>query len=83
MKTVDKGRFGPWEPMQGARGRAEAIQNEQSVAPSNDKNNANYRAAIRNPSKVKPAQIRRARQAARRGLTYGSNPDTADKASPF
>lgn len=83
MKTKETGRYGPWEPMQGARGRAEAIQNEQSVAPSNDRLNSNYRAAIRNPAKVKPSQIRRSRQAARRGLTYGSNPDTADKASPF
>ena len=83
MKTTDRGRWGPWEPMQGARGRAEAIQNEQSMAQSEDKRNASYRAAVRNPGRVKPAQLRRARQAARKGLTYGSNPDTADKASPF
>jgi len=83
MKTVERGRYGPWEPMQGARGRAEAIQTENSVAPSADKANAAYKRSIRNPSAVKPSQMRRARNAARRGLTYGSNPDTADKASPF
>jgi hypothetical protein len=83
MKTKDKGRFGPWEPMQGARGRAEAIQRENSVAQSADRRNANYRKAIRDPAAVKPAQMRRARSAARKGLTYGSNPDTPDKSSPF
>ena len=83
MKTVDNGRYGPWEAMQGARGRAEAIQREQSVAQSADRRNASYKKAIRNPGHVKPEQIRRSRNAARRGLTMGSNPDTADKASPF
>jgi len=83
MKTVERGRYGPWEPMQGARGRAEAIQKENSVAQSADKRNASYRKAIRNPSKVKPEQMRRARNAARRGLTMGSNPDTPDRSSPF
>ena len=83
MKTVERGRYGPWEPMQGARGRAEAIQKEQSVAQSADRRNASYKKAIRNPGHVKPEQMRRSRNAARRGLTMGSNPDTADKASPF
>lgn len=83
MKSVDKGRYGPWEPMQGARGRAEAIQQENSVAQSADRRNANYRKAVRNPSAVKPDQIRRSRNAARRGLTMGSNPDTPDRSSPF
>jgi len=83
MKTVDKGRYGPWEPMQGARGRAEAIQKENSVAQSADKRHSAYKKAIRDPAYVKPEQIRRSRNAARRGLTKGSNPDTADKASPF
>ena len=79
MKTVDKGRFGPWEPMQGARGRAEAIQTEQSVAPSVDKQNRDYRKAVRNPSSVKPAQLKRARNMARRGLAAGSSPYGADR----
>ena len=83
MKTKDDGRWGPWEPMQGARGRAEAIQKENSVAQSADRRHSAYKKAIANPGKVKPEQIRRSRNAARRGLTMGSNPDTADKASPF
>jgi len=83
MKTVDSGRFGPWEPMQGARGRAEAIQKENSVAQSADRRNASYKKAIRNPAHVKPEQLRRSRNAARRGLVMGSSPDTPDKSSPF
>lgn len=83
MKTLDKGRYGPWEPMQGARGRAEAIQQANSVAPSADRRNANYRDAVRNPTRTKPEQLKRARNAARRGLTMGSNPDTPDRSSPF
>lgn len=83
MKTKETGRYGPWEPMQGARGRAEAIQQENSVAPSADRKNANYRKAVRNPAHVKPEQLKRARNAARRGLTMGSNPDTPDRSSPF
>jgi hypothetical protein len=79
MKTVDKGRYGPWEPMQGARGRAEAIQSEASVAPSADKQNRNYREAVRNPTKVKPAQLKRARNMARRGLSAGSSPYGPDR----
>lgn len=83
MKSVDKGRYGPWEPMQGARGRAEAIQQENSVAPSADRQSRNYRDAVRNPTRTKPAQMKRAQNAARRGLTMGSNPDTPDRSSPF
>jgi hypothetical protein len=83
MKSVDRGRYGPWEPMQGARGRAEAIQQEASVAQSADRNSANYRKAIRNPSHVKPESIRRSRNAARRGLVKGSSPNTPDESSPF
>ena len=79
MKTVDKGRYGPWEPMQGARGRAEAIQLERSVAPSADKSNRNYREAVRNPTRVKPEQMKRARGMARRGLSAGSSPDGPDR----
>lgn len=78
MKTVDRGRYGPWEPMQGARGRAEAIQKENSVAPSADKRNKNYNKAIANPSHVKPEQMRRSRNAARRGLVAGSSPNGPD-----
>jgi hypothetical protein len=83
MKTKDDGRYGPWEPMQGARGRAEAIQKEASMAPSADKANANYKKAIRNPTRTSPESMRRSRNMARRGLTKGSNPDTPDKSSPF
>jgi hypothetical protein len=83
MKTVNKGAWGPWEPMQGARGRAEAIQQEQSAAQSEDKRNSSYKKAIRNPGHVKPVQMRRSRNAARRGLVYGSSPNTPDESSPF
>jgi hypothetical protein len=79
MKTKDKGRWGPYEPMQGARGRAEAIQTEQSVAPSADKQNRDYRKAVRNPTAVKPAQLKRARNMARRGLSAGSSPYGPDR----
>jgi hypothetical protein len=79
MKTVDKGRFGPWEPMQGARGRAEAIQQANSVAPSADKQNRDYRHSVKNPSAVKPAVLKRARGMARRGISAGSTPNGADR----
>lgn len=83
MKTAESGRYGPFEPMQGARGRAEAIQKENSVAQSEAKRNANYNRAVRNPGHVKPAQLRRSRNAARRGLVMGSSPNTPDESSPF
>jgi hypothetical protein len=79
MKTTDKGRFGPWEPMQGARGRAEALQTENSVAPSADRKNRKYKEAVANPTRVKPEQMRRSRNMARRGLSAGSSPNGPDR----
>ena len=72
------GRYGPFQPMQGARRRAEAIQLESSAAANADKANSNYRKSVRNPSAVTTRSLNQSRTAARRGLTRGSSPSTPD-----
>lgn len=67
-----KREYGPYRPMRGARGQAEAIQSEDSVAQDNSRfgaqprNNRARDAVIRKPAgTIKPRQLRRMRQQAR------------------
>lgn len=66
-----KMQFGPFRPMRGARGQAEAVQSEDSVAADNSRFGAQPRspdrdAVIRKPAgSVKPRQMRRMRHQAR------------------
>ena len=88
MKTTDAGRWGPWDPMRGARRQAEAIQEENSSA-SNTTNTWSkgaskykdpaYKDAVRNPTRTKPEQMRAAKIAARKGLVKGSSPNAPDR----
>ena len=86
MKTTDNSRWGPWDPMRGARRQAEAIQDE--TAPSNTPSGSGgakkykspaYKDAVRNPTRTKPEQLRSAKIAARKGLVKGSSPSTPDR----
>jgi hypothetical protein len=79
MKTKESGRYGPWEPMRGARRQAEAVQQESAVAGSRIKQTKAYKESVKNPSRVKPEQMRSSRVAARKGLTKGSHPNTPDR----
>jgi len=74
MRGKDKGRFGPWEPMQGALGRALSMQNEASVARDEPK-----RRVVKDPSKLKAGQLKGAQRLARKGITRGSSPQGADR----
>lgn len=78
MKTKDTSRYGPWDPMQGARRLAESLQERTGTTQSRIGQTAAYRAAIRNPSKVNSGQLKRARIARQKGLVKGSSPDTPD-----
>lgn len=66
-----KREYGPFRPMRGARGQAEAIQSEDSVAQDNSRWGAQPRSpdrdrVIRKPAgSLKPRQLRRMRQQAR------------------
>ena len=67
-----KREYGPYRPMRGARGQAEAVQAEDSVAEDNSRFGAQPRntrardAVIRKPAgTIKPQQLRRARAEAR------------------
>lgn len=64
--------YGPFRPMRGARGQAEAIQQEDSMAQDNSRfgaqprNNRARDAVIRKPAgSIKPRQLRRMRRQAR------------------
>lgn len=64
--------YGPFRPMRGARGQAEAIQQEDSMAQDNSRfgaqprNNKARDAVIRKPAgTLKPRQLRRMRRQAR------------------
>ena len=78
MKTKDTSRYGPWDPMMGARRLAESIQSEAAVTPSRIGQTKAYKAAVRDPAKVSPKQMRRARVARQKGLVKGSAPETPD-----
>jgi hypothetical protein len=78
MKTKDTSRYGPWDPMMGARRLAESMQTESPMTGSRIAQTRAYKAAIRDPSKVKPQQIRSARIARQKGLVKGSAPETPD-----
>jgi hypothetical protein len=67
-----KMQYGPFRPMRGARGQAEAVQSEDSVASDNSRfesqprHNAARDEAIRKPAgSLKPQQLRRMRRQAR------------------
>ena len=79
VKTKESGRYGPWEPMRGARRQAEAVQQESAVSGDRIKQTKKYKEVVKNPSRVSPEQLNSSRTAARKGLTKGSHPNTPDR----
>jgi hypothetical protein len=85
-----KMKYGPFEPMRGAWGQANAIQLESSVADDRDntpwgngtRKDARSRerdAAARRPAgALKPGQLRRARRLRLQGAGMGMTPATPD-----
>jgi hypothetical protein len=78
MKTKQTGRYGPWEPMRGARRQAEAIQEEKETSKSSQHKSKAYKTSVKNPSGVKLESLKQSRNAARKGLSRGSSPHTPD-----
>jgi len=78
-KPPDSGRYGPWEPMRGAKRQATTVMDEKAVSNDRIAQTRKYRESVRNPSRVSDQSIRGSRTAARQGLSKGSSPSTPDR----
>jgi len=67
--------YGPFKPMRGARGTAEAIQLESSAGKDKADNKSLQK---RDAVKRNDAALRRSRNMARTGISMGSGPRTPD-----